>query len=72
MSIPSWTFARICEPFRTEARGATIFGRACERLGFARRVTILFEVADDTVNVIGVYYGGQDYEADLRDDGDEA
>lgn len=36
-------------------------------LGFRRRVTILFEVADDTVNVIGVYYGGQDYEAALRD-----
>ncbi|MDN5927026.1 MAG: type II toxin-antitoxin system RelE/ParE family toxin [Hyphomicrobiales bacterium] len=36
-------------------------------LGFRRRVTILFEVADDTVNIIGVYYGGQDYEAALRD-----
>lgn len=37
-------------------------------LGYRRRVTILFEVADDTVNIIGVYYGGQDYEAALRDD----
>lgn len=36
-------------------------------LGFRRRVTILFEVAADTVNIIGVYYGGQDYEAALRD-----
>jgi plasmid stabilization system protein ParE len=36
-------------------------------LGFRRRVTILFEVADDTVNIIGVYYGGQDYEAALRE-----
>jgi hypothetical protein len=33
-----------------------------------RRVTILFEVAGSTVSIIGVYYGGQDYEADLRDD----
>lgn len=30
-------------------------------------MTILFEVADGTVNIIGVYYGGQDYEAPLRD-----
>lgn len=37
-------------------------------LGFRRRVTILFEVAADTVNILGVYYGGQDYEAALRDD----
>lgn len=37
-------------------------------LGFRRRVTILFEVTDDTVNVIGIYYGGQDYEATLLHD----
>jgi plasmid stabilization system protein ParE len=36
-------------------------------LGFRRRVTILFEVTDDTVNILGIYYGGQDYEAALRD-----
>lgn len=36
-------------------------------LGFRRRVTILFEVADDAVNIVGIYYGGQDYEAALRD-----
>lgn len=29
---------------------------------------ILFEVAAGTVNILGVYYGGQDYEAALRDD----
>ncbi|MDR2213321.1 MAG: type II toxin-antitoxin system RelE/ParE family toxin [Pseudomonadales bacterium] len=38
-------------------------------LGFRRRVTILFEVTDDAVNILGIYYGGQDYEADLHDDG---
>lgn len=37
-------------------------------LGFRRRVTILFEIEGDTVNILGVYYGGQDYEADLMDD----
>ena len=34
-------------------------------VGFRRRVTILFEVTDDVVNIIGIYYGGRDYEADL-------
>lgn len=37
-------------------------------LGFRRRVMILFEVTAGTVNVLGIYYGGQDYEAALRDD----
>lgn len=41
--------------------------------GYRHRATIAFEVTSDTVNILGVYYGGQDYEADLRDehDGDE-
>ena len=39
-------------------------------VGYRRRATIAFEVVDDTVNILGVYYGGQDYETDLRDDGD--
>lgn len=37
-------------------------------LGYRRRATIAFEVTDDGVNILGVYYGGQDYEADFRDD----
>lgn len=37
-------------------------------LGFRRRVTILFEIADAAVNVIGVYYGGQDYETAMLPD----
>ncbi len=36
-------------------------------VGYRRRA-IAFEIASDTVNILGVYYGGQDYEADLRDD----
>lgn len=36
--------------------------------GYRRRVTIAFEVADGTANILGVFYGGQDYEAALRDD----
>ena len=37
-------------------------------VGYRRSATIAFEVLDDTVNIHGVYYGGQDYEADLRED----
>ena len=36
-------------------------------VGYRRRVTIAFEVEADTVVIHGVYYGGQDYEADLRE-----
>jgi hypothetical protein len=37
-------------------------------VGYRRRVTIAFEVADDAVNILGVYYGGQDFEADFQGD----
>lgn len=42
-------------------------------IGYRRSATIAFEVTRDTVNILGVYYGGRDYEADLEDedDGDE-
>jgi toxin ParE1/3/4 len=37
-------------------------------LGYRHRVTIAFAVAGDIVDIIGIFYGGQDYEAALRDD----
>lgn len=38
-----------------------------------RRAVIAFEVDDrsTTVSILGVFYGGRDYEAILRDDGDD-
>jgi toxin ParE1/3/4 len=36
-------------------------------IGFRRRVTIAFMVEDDAVTIIGIFYGGQDYESDLHD-----
>ncbi len=30
------------------------------------RAIIAFSVLDDTVSIIGIFYGGQDYEAALR------
>lgn len=36
-------------------------------VGFRRRVIIAFAVLDQAVVVIGVFYGGRDYEAVLND-----
>ena len=35
-------------------------------VGFRRRVTIAFTVEEDMVTIIGVFYGGQDFEAVLK------
>jgi toxin ParE1/3/4 len=34
-------------------------------VGFERRATIAFEVTDDTVLILRIFYGGQDWEAAL-------
>ena len=35
-------------------------------IGFERRATIVFQVLEDEVIIVRVFYGGQDYEAALR------
>jgi plasmid stabilization system protein ParE len=37
-------------------------------IGYRRRVAIAFTVDGDVVSIIGVFYGGQDYETALRGD----
>jgi toxin ParE1/3/4 len=37
-------------------------------IGFRHRVTIAFVVEADTVTIIGIFYGGQDFEAALQID----
>jgi toxin ParE1/3/4 len=37
-------------------------------IGFRRRVTIAYVVEPTAVLVVGVFYGGQDFEAILRED----
>jgi len=37
-------------------------------IGFRRRGVVAFVVRDDAVVIIGVFYGGRDYEPVLRDD----
>jgi len=34
-------------------------------IGYRKRVAIAFDVDEDRVNIIGVFYGGQDYESVL-------
>lgn len=35
---------------------------------YRKRVAIAFDVEEDRVNIIGVFYGGQDYESALSDE----
>jgi toxin ParE1/3/4 len=35
-------------------------------IGFRRRITIAFTVEQHTVNIIGIFYGGQNYENVLK------
>ncbi len=40
-------------------------------MGYRRRVLIAFFVTDNVVEIHGIYYGGRDYEALIREDGSE-
>ncbi|WP_310540483.1 type II toxin-antitoxin system RelE/ParE family toxin [Phenylobacterium sp.] len=37
-------------------------------LGFERRATIVFRVTVDDVQIVRIFYGGQDFDAAFRDD----
>lgn len=54
-----------CESLRTlPVRGTSrdYIRGGLRTFGFRRRVTIAFEVADDVVTILGIFYGGQDFE----------
>lgn len=38
---------------------------------YRKRAVIAFDVAGDLVSIVGVFYGGQDYETILHDDADD-
>jgi toxin ParE1/3/4 len=40
-------------------------------MGFERRATIIFQATEGEVVIVRIFYGGQDYEAALRDGGTE-
>jgi len=35
---------------------------------YRKRVTIAFHVSEDRVNIVGIFYGGQDYDAVLTEE----
>lgn len=37
-------------------------------VGFRRRISIAFSVEKDVVSILGIYYGGVDFEVDFRDE----
>jgi plasmid stabilization system protein ParE len=37
-------------------------------ISFRKRVTIIFEVTDDEVNIVGIFYAGLEYEAAFQSD----
>ena len=53
-------------PMRGVARDDILPG--LRTLGFRRRVTIAFMVEPSTLLVVGLFYGGQDFETLLRED----
>src|SRR5699024_3023421 len=40
-------------------------------IGYKKRVIIAFAVLDDTVAILGIFYGGRDYETILAEANDE-
>ena len=48
-------------PMRGSARDDLLTG--LRMIGFERRVTVAFVVETDVVNIAGVFYGGQQFEA---------
>jgi plasmid stabilization system protein ParE len=52
-------------PLRGTARDAIRPG--LRTFGFKRRVTIAFDVSGDLVTILGIFYGGQNFESVLED-----
>lgn len=42
-------------------------GRSARTIGFERKATIVFRVLEHEVEIVGIFYGGRDYEALLRE-----
>jgi toxin ParE1/3/4 len=53
-------------PLRGQGRDDLLPG--LRTTGFERRVTIAFVVTTDAVLIEGIFYGGQDFEAALREE----
>ena len=56
-------------PSRFAAPAVTTFAPVCESL-HRKRTVIAFEVDAKTVSILGIFYGGRDYESVFRSDPD--
>lgn len=59
-----------CESFTTFPLRGTLREDVRPNLriaGYKRRVTIAFDVSEDIVTILGVFYGGQDFETSLHE-----
>jgi plasmid stabilization system protein ParE len=54
------------ETFPLRGASRDDLGPGVRLLGFERRVAIAYAVEDDEVVILGVFYGGRDFEAILR------
>lgn len=56
-------------PHRGRSRGD--LGAGIRAIGFEGRATIVFRIYEDRVRILGIFFGGRDYEALLRGHMDE-
>lgn len=73
MSMPSWPIAKASPRSPCAATSATIFLPGLRITNYRRRAAIAFLVDTEAriVSIVGVYYGGQDYEAWFLPDTDD-
>ncbi len=61
-------FCEDLEPFPLRGIARDDIRPGLRTIGYRRRGVVAFLVRDDTVVVLGVFYGGRDYEPLLRDE----
>ena len=62
------TFCEDLAPFPLRGTARDDIRPGLRTIGFRRRAVIAFVVGDDSVVILGVFYGGRDYEPVLRSD----
>jgi toxin ParE1/3/4 len=57
-----------CESFTTFPERGTARGDirpGLRTIGFRKRATIAFDIDGETITILGIFYGGQDFESDM-------
>jgi plasmid stabilization system protein ParE len=60
--------AKVLAPFRSGGTRRDDLIPGLRTVGYRKQATIAFSIEPDAVVIQGIFYGGQDYEAALRDD----